>query len=611
MTERRGATILAADVAGYTAMMQADEEQAFARVSALIDLVCATVAEAGGRVVSIAGDGLIAHFATPAAALRAARRFQGAIAEANLDEAEDQRVLCRVGINLGEVVISGEKVFGGVVNVAARLQNIAQPGGIIVSGPVHEAVRGAVDCAFEDLGALEVRGVAQRVRCFRVLGPEAAAPRAYLPLPDKPSIAVLPFANLSADPEQEYFADGVVEDIINALSRIRSLFVIARGSSFAYRSREVPVSQIGRELGVRYALDGTVRRAGDRIRITGHLVEAESGIQLWAGKFDGDVADMFALQDRVTESVAAVIEPRLLFAEVERVARRPPENIQAHDLFLRATGHFYRMTRDDIEKAKELTDRALRLDPESARNLALGARCRLHRKVQGWVPPEHPSIAEGARMGRRAAELAMDDSEVLWMGGIVVALAGGDVAGGIALIDRALQINPNSADALTYSGMARAYLGESDVALAHLERAHRLSPLDAQTYNKFLAAAFACFTAGRYEESLEWTGRTLKEKADYVPAWRMRAACFGLLDRIDEGREAVLRLLALSPHETQSSLRTYYSVAIKKPEAVDAFVEGARRAGLPDGDDTSGSRLAATVIRQSRAPGIARRSTIQ
>lgn len=585
MTERRSLAILAVDVAGYTAMMQSDEERAFERVSALIEQISHTISRLGGRVVSIAGDGLISCFNAASSALRAARQFQDDLAKAGGAEPEDQRLLCRVGIHSGEVVMKGDKVFSSVINVAARLQNIAHPGGIIVSGPVREAVRGAVDCGFEDLGALEIRGVTPRVQCFRVLGREVAAPREFPPLPDKPSIAVLPFVNLSADPEQEFLADGVAEDVINALSRIRSLFVIARGSSFAYRNRAVPVSQVGRELGVRYALDGTVRRAGERIRIAGHLVEAETGIQLWAGQFEGNVADIFALQDRVTEGVAAVIEPRLLFAEVERVTRRPPENIQAYDLFLRATGHFYRMTRDDIQTAKELTDRALRLDQDSARNLALGGRCRLHRKVQGWVPPDHPSIAEGARMARRAAELAMDDSEVLWMAGIVIALAGGDVAGGIALIDRALRINPNSADALTYSGMARAYLGDSDVALAHLERASRLSPLDAQTYNKLLASAFATFTAGRYEESLEWTDRTLKEKADYVPAWRMRAACFGLLGRPDEGREAVLRLLALSPHETQASIRAYYSVAIKKQAAVDAFVEGLRRVGMPPGDE--------------------------
>lgn len=585
MTERRNATILAADVVGYTAMMQADEELAFARVSAIIERISLAVAGAEGHVVDIAGDGLIAHFPSAPAALRAALHFQDLIAKASQTEPENQRVLCRVGLHLGEIVFSGEKVFGSVVNVAARLQNIAQPGGIVVSGPVHEAVRGSNNCGFEFLGTLDIRGVTERLRCFRVLDADAENPPAFPALPDKPSIAVLPFANLSADPEQEFFADGVVEDVINALSRIRFLFVIARGSSFTYRNRKVPVSQIGRELGVRYVLDGTVRRAGNRMRITGTLVEAETGIQHWASQFEGDVSDMFALQDRVTEGVAAVIEPRLLFAEVERVTRWPPESIQAYDLFLRATGHFYRMTRDDIEKALELTDRALRLDPNSARNLALGARCRCHRKVQGWVPPDHPTVAEAARMARRAAELAKDDSEVLWMAGIMVALAGGDMPGAIALIDRALEINPNSADALTYSGMVRGHFGDSEVALEHLERAHRLSPRDAQTYNKFLAAAFAAFNAGRYEESLGWTGRSLKEKPDYSPAWRMRAACFGLLDRIDEGKEAVLRLLALSPNETQASLRHYYNLTMKKPGAVDALVEGLRRVGMPAGDD--------------------------
>lgn len=568
-------------------MMQADEERAYERVSAAIERISRAVAAAEGHVVDIAGDGLIAQFPTAPAALRAALEFQDALAKSGQSEPKDQRILCRVGVNQGEVVISGEKVFGSVLNVAARLQHMAPPGGIIVSGPVHEAVRGVIDRDFEYLGALDIRGVDQPQRCFRVLEAAAEHPAAFPPLPNKPSIAVLPFANLSTDPEQEFFADGVVEDIINALSRIRFLFVIARGSSFTYKNRIVSISQVGRELGVRYVLTGTVRRAGNRMRITGTLIEAETEIQIWASQFDGDVSDMFALQDRVTEGVAAVIEPRLLFAEVERVIRRPAESIEAHDLFLRATGHFYRMTRDDIEMATELTDRALRLDPDSARNLALGARCRVHRKVQGWVPPDHPTVPEGARMARRAAELAKDDSEVLWMAGIMVALGGGDMQGAIALIDRALEINPNSADALTYSGMVRGHLGDSEVALAHLERAHRLSPRDAQTYNKFLAAAFATFNAGRYEECLDWTDRSLKEKPDYAPAWRLRAACFGLLDRIDEGQEAVQRLLALNPDATLASMRRYYNLTMKKPGAVDRLVEGLRRVGLPAGDEPS------------------------
>ncbi|MFN7306646.1 MAG: adenylate/guanylate cyclase domain-containing protein [Alphaproteobacteria bacterium] len=578
---RQEAVIFAADVAGYTAMMERDEEEAFARVATSISNLSDIITTKDGAIFSAAGDGVLARFASAPSALRAALQAQDSMVKANSSEPGTQEILFRMGLHMGEVVTQGDRVFGSVVNVAARLQHMAKPGDIIVSGSVHEAVRETTNCRFEFLGALEVRGVAQRVRCFRVLEQEHDRKPAFPALPEKPSIAVLPFANLSIDPEQEFFADGIVEDIINALSRIQFLFVIGRGSSFTYKNRVIPPYRIGQELGVRYLLNGTVRRAGGRMRITGSLIRAEDGAQIWSSQYEGDVTDIFALQDRVTEGVAAIIEPRLLFAEVERISREPPQSIVAHDLFLRATGHFYRLTQNDTEIAKDLTDRALRLDPDNARCLALGGRCRLFRKVQGWVKPDDPSIAEAAMMARRAAELEPNDSEVLWMAGIVLSLAGGDSSGGIALIDRALTINPNSSDALTYSGMARAYHGDSDVALAHLERAQRLSPRDAQTYNKLTAAAFATFTAARYEESLDWANRTLLEKPDYLPAWRIRAACLGLLDRIEEGNTAVSRLLALNPKETQTSTRIYYSVSIKKASAIDAIVTGLDRAGLP------------------------------
>jgi len=578
---RQEAVIFAADIAGYTAMMEMDEEGAFARVAAAIEVLSNIVAKEDGAVFNIAGDGLLASFASAPSALRAALQAQDSMVKANSSQPNDQGLLFRMGLHMGEVVIHDSKVFGSVVNVAARLQHMAKPGDIIVSGPVHEAVRETSNCRFEFLGALEVRGVSQRVRCFRVLEEKYERKSAFPSLPEKPSIAVLPFANFSADPEQEFFADGIVEDIINALSRIHFLFVIGRGSSFTYKNRNIPPYRIGEELGVRYLLNGTVRRAGGRMRITGSLIRAEDGAQIWSNQFEGDVSDIFALQDRVTEGVAAIIEPRLLFAEVERVSREPPQSIAAHDLFLRATGHYYRLTQNDAEIAKDLTDRALRLDPDNARCLALGGRCRFFRKVQGWVRPDDPSIAEGAKMARRAAELAPNDAEVLWTAGLVIALAGGDSSGGIALIDRALTINPNSSDALTYSGMARAFQGDSDVALAHLERAQRLSPRDAQTYNKLTAAALATFTAERYQESLDWANRTLLEKPDYLPGWRIRTACLGLLDRIDEGRAAVSRLLALSPKETQTSTRIYFSGSKLKASAVDAFVAGLGRAGLP------------------------------
>ena len=581
--DRRNLTILAADIAGFTALTQADEDRTFAAVSAAMSEVIAILSAGRGWVVDRSGDGLLAAFPNAVEALAAALAVRESMAELNAAEPETTRINFRIGINLGEIIVSDGLVFGTVVNVASRLQNLAEPGGIIISGAAHEAIRGAHNRAMEDLGGLEVRGLEQRVRCFRVRDARMQDPVIQPALPAKPSIAVLPFVNLSEDPSEVHFVDGLVTDLIASLSSVRTLFVVARNSSFRFRSRTVPLPQIGRELGVRYLLDGTVRRAGQRLRVTAELLEAKTGEQIWCERFDGDAADIFDLQDMVTERVAAVIQPRLLFAEVARVRRAPPESLQAHDLFLRATGHFYAMTRADIEQALLLTDRALRLDPDNPRCLALGARCRLHRKVQGWVPPTDPSIAEGGRMGLRAANLGGNDPEVLWMAGITVALAGGDVPGGIALIDRALAINPNSADALTYSGMSRAYLGDADTALAHLACAHRLSPVDEQTYNKHMAAAWATFGVGRYEDCLGWSEKALAGKPDYAPAWRVRAAGLALLGRLDEAKEARSRLLALSPLETCLSTRDYYCKSFPAPGAVDALVEGLHRAGLPQG----------------------------
>lgn len=582
-SSRRNITILAADIAGFTALTQSDEDWAFARVTEVMAEVIAVLTAGQGQVVDRAGDGLLVIFPGAVEALAAALAVRDRVEVMTATDPAARRISLRIGINVGDAIVDDGRVFGTVVNVAARLQSLAEPGGIVISGAAREATRGATGVALEDLGGLEVRGLVQPVRCFQVRPMRTMPATPHPALPEKPSIAILPFENLSADPDQSYFADGLVTDLIAGLACVPSIFVVPRNSSFRFRDCGMPLAQIGRELGVRYLLEGTVRRAGQRLRVTSELLEGEGGTQLWSGRFDGSVDEVFDLQDKVTETVAAIIEPRLLFAEVERARRAPPDNLHAHDLFLQATGYFYAMGRQDIERAKELTDRALRLDPDNARCLALGARCRLHRKVQGWLPPTDSSIAEGARMARRAAVLAGMDSEVLWMAGIVVALAGGDVRGGIAMIDRALAINPNSADALTYSGMARAYVGDANVALQHLARAEQLSPVDAQTYNKQTAAAWAVFGVGRYEECLTWTERALASKPDYAPPWRLRAACFGLLGHLEEGREAVLRLLALSPEETCASTRIYYTPSFTAPGSVDALVEGLGRAGLPAG----------------------------
>jgi adenylate cyclase len=575
-----------ADVAGYSALTRADEARTLAQFGAAMKIVRPGIARHSGRLVKGTGDGFLAEFGSAGDAVRCAVGLQRKLATRAAADPDGARLLFRMGITLGDVVAEDGDIYGDGVNVAARLQTLADPGGIVVSAAVRDSTRGRFGSLFEDLGDQQVKGIASPVRAFRAnVGVEEKRPGAVaaLTVPDRPSIAVLPFQNLSGDSGQDYFADGVVTDIITALSQVRSFFVISRSSTFNYRERPADVKQIARELGVRYVLEGTVRKSGERVRVTGELIDAPSALQLWAGRFEGTLSDVFELQDRVAGSVVAAIEPQLLFAEVDRVRRNPPSDIQVYDLFLRATGHFYSMTRADIEAALALLTRSIELDPGYARAYALAGRCYLHRKVRGWISPTDPSIAEGVRLARIAVDKGGDNPEVLWMAAIAIGLAGGDIAEGVALLDRSLAINPNSAEALTYSGMLRSYLGESEAAIEHLDKAARLSPIDAQTYNKHTAAAFAHFMADRHDAALEWSESALTHRHDYQPALRMRAACLGLLGRRADGRRAVERLIASSPNETLASVRAYYVVGFKKPGSLEKLLEGLRRAGLGDG----------------------------
>ena len=576
-----------ADIAGYTSLMNADEEKAHAKLSTAMErLVRPSIARFRGRVVKTTGDGFLAEFASTSDAVQCAIRFQARFVALAAPTPAHERLLFRVAINVGDIIVDSEDIFGDGVNIAARLQTLAKPGGIVISGAVHDSLQRGLASRFDDLGQRHVKGLRSPIRVFSMAADLVDVDPDWNPSlsrPDKPSIAVLPFRNLSGDASQDYFADGMVADIIAALSQVRSLFVISRTSSFAFRDRPPNPKQVAWQLGVQYVLDGTVRRCNDQVRVTGDLVDTKTGVQIWAGRFDGGLADIFAMQDQVTASVVAAIEPRLLFAEVERVRLNPPTNPQAHDLFLRATGHFYAMTREDIEAALALVTRSIDLDPQYARSYALAGRCYFHRKVRGWVSPTDPSITEGVRLARIAADLGGDNPEVLWMAAIAIALAGGHVEEGVALVDRSLALNPNSSEALTYSGMLRAYLGESDLALEHLALSTRLSPLDVQTYNKHTAAAFAHFVAGRWEDALAASDRALLHKMDYQPPLRMRAACLGLLDRIAEGRRAVARLLATSPGETLNTSQAYYRVALRTPGCCDTLIDGLRRSGLPAG----------------------------
>jgi TolB-like protein len=461
---RRLAAILAADVAGYSRLMGADEEGTLERLKALRrELLDPKIAEHHGRIVKTTGDGLLVEFASVVDAVRCAVAVQHAMPDRNTPVAADTRIQLRIGINLGDVIVEGDDLYGNGVNIAARIEALADAGGVFVSNTVHDQVRDRLPFVFEDLGEQQVKNIARPVRVYRVRDATAAynpptAASTALPLPDKPSIAVMPFANMSGDPEQEYFVDGMVEEIITALSRIRWLFVIARNSSFTYKGQAVDVKQVGRELGVRYVLEGSVRKAAGRVRITAQLIDTMNGAHLWADRFDGSLEDLFDLQDKVASSVVGVIEPALQAAETVRSAGRPTNDLTAYDLYLRAYAMVWSSARQSPE-ALRLMEQAIERDPHYGPALAWAAYCCYRLLVDD--PREHrgANALKGADFARRALEVAGDDPGVLVNAAQALAYFGEDIGAMMALADRALALNPNFARvglSAAHSGCGRA-----------------------------------------------------------------------------------------------------------------------------------------------------------
>lgn len=409
-------------------------------------------------------------------------------------------------------------------------------------------------------------------------GPQAAKPAPVLP--DKPSIAVLPFQNLCGDPEQEYFADGMVEDIITALSRMRWLFVIARNSTFTYKGQAVDVKQVGHDLGVRYVLEGSVRKAASRVRITGQLIDASNGAHLWADRFDGTLEDIFDLQDQMTTSVVGAIAPTLEQVEIERAKRKPTESLDAYDYFLRGMADVHRWTRAANDEALRLFYKAIEFDPDYASAHGMAAWCYVWRKLNGWTADHAEENAEGARLAKRAVELGKDDAVALSRGGHALAWFARDLDSAAVFIDRALVLNPNLAAAWNLSGWVRAYRGELDLAIDHHARAMRLSPLDPALYNMQVGMAFAHFLAGRHGEASSWAQRALQEQPNYPAANRILAASMAFAGRLAEARQAVAHLRQLDPERRVSNLAEV--LPLRRPEDLAKFAEGLRQAGLPE-----------------------------
>jgi adenylate cyclase len=475
-------------------------------------------------------------------AVRCADEIQRSTAEQNIDVPRDKRIELRIGIHVGDIIIEENDIFGDGVNIAVRLEGIAEPGGISISDDARRQIRGKIDITFEDLGSQSLKNIVEPMRVWRVpYGRAVPAVPNRLPvddalaLPDKPSIAILPFTNLSSDPEQEYFADGMVDDIITALSHFKALFVIARNSSFTYKGRAVDVKQVGRELGVRYVLEGSVRKAANRVRITGQLVDTATGAHLWADRFDGGLGDIFDLQDQVTESVVGAIAPAVEKAEIERAKRKPTESLDAYAIYLRGLARFFQFAgRQANDEALRLFNRAIELDPDFASAYARAALCYVMAKVSGWISRTPNEIAEVTRLAQRAVELGKDDAIALADSGWALAYVVRDLEAGAALIDRALVLNSNSAEAWLWGGWVKNFLGEPETALERFARAMRLSPLDPRMSGMRAGTAFAHFLLGRYDEAASWAAMALQDNPDHHAGLRIAAASNAMAGRPEQ-----------------------------------------------------------------------------
>jgi TolB-like protein/class 3 adenylate cyclase len=591
--ERRLAAILAADVAGSCRLIGIDEEGTLAQLKALRKtLFDPKIAEHHGRIVKNTGDGALVEFASVVDAVQCADEIQRGVAEQNIDVPQIKRIEFRIGIHVGDIIIEENDIFGDGVNIAVRLEGIAEPGGVSISDDAHRQIRGKIGIDYDDMGPQVLKNIAEPMRVWRVrIGPSFSPAMLTKPpietvlplaLPDKPSIAVLPFTNMSGDPEQDYFADGMVDDIITALSHFKALFVIARNSSFTYKGRAVDVKQVGRELGVRYVLEGSVRKAANRVRITGQLVDTATGAHLWADRFDGGLGDIFDLQDQVTESVVGAIAPVVEKAEIERAKRKPTESLDAYALYLRGLAAFYQFgNRQANEEALRLFNSAIELDPDFAAAYGRAASCYVFAKGHGWISVTPNEIAEVTRLAQRAVELGKDDAIALAASGHALMYVVRDLEVGAALIDRALVLNSNLAVAWNWGGWVKNFLGEPEAAIERFARAMRLSPLDPLVAAMRAGTAHAHFLLGRYDEAASWAAMALQDNPDYQPGLRTAAASNAMAGRPEQAHKAMARLRQLNPALRVSTLKDVLP-PYRRAEDLSRYEEGLRRAGLPE-----------------------------
>jgi len=578
--QRRLAAILAADVAGYSRLIGADEEGTLARLKAhRRELIDPKIAQHKGRIVKTTGDGVLAEFASTVDALRCAGEVQAAMTERNAAVPADSRIAFRIGIHQGDIVVEDGDIFGDGVNIAARLEGWAEPGGICVSARVQEDAAGKLDLAFEDMGEQQLKNIARPVRVFRVRPNRVAearrTPEPSLALPDKPSVAVLPFTNMSGDPEQEFFADGIAEDIITALSRYPSLFVIARNSCFTYKGRAVDVKQVGRDLGVRYVLEGSLRKSGNRIRVTAQLVEAETGKHVWAERYDRDLADIFALQDEITEAVTMAVAPAVAETELKRAMRKPPDSLDAWAAYQRGLWHLTKFTTDDNDLAQKFFQQAIDLDPTFS-----GAYVGLVNAQAQAADFQTRGLAETMSstelLARRAVALDGANAEARACLAMVL-MRRGDHEGALAEAERALSLAPNLPAAGGALGAALMFSGRPKEGLAALERSIRLDPRDPGQPLRLMRMAVGFYYSREYAAAVEAAKRAIRSYPDFRAPYRWLAAALGQMSRTEEAKEALEKAITMAPGWLDMYVRG--RVPWMRPEDHAHMVEGLRKAG--------------------------------
>jgi len=587
--QRKLAAILIADIVGYSRLTSIDEDRTIDRVRSIQNnVIDPAIAANSGRLVKRTGDGALIEFRSVVDAVRCAIVLQRAMPERNASFPDDRRIEFRMGIHVGDVIEEADgDLMGDGVNIAARLEGLAEPGAICLSEDAYRQVRSRLELAVTDLGENHLKNIAHPIRVFAIqvgladgLQTGSVAPPTPGGISDKASIAVLPFTNMSGDADQEYFVDGMVEDIITALSRFDELFVIARNSTFVYKGRAVDVKGVGKDLGVRYVLEGSVRKSGDRVRITGQLIDTLTGAHLWADRFDGLLTDVFELQDEVTAAVVGALEPTMRKAEIERARRKPVEHMGAYDLYLQALPNIYAIRPDENLKAIELLDKAIDLDPDYAPALGHAGWCLVQRITRAWPPVGEDAVATAVSLARRALAAGSDEPISTVLGGFVLVALRQDYHTGLDAVRRAVSLNPGSGFINSMAGYALVFGDDLELGLSLLSKAMALGPLDPNFFSHLIGCACAHLFCGRPDLAAELAERSIALNSNWDSSHLFLIASYVQLERLPDAQAALARLLEITPDATISRYKEL--LPIRNPASLDMVLDGLRSAGLPE-----------------------------